>query len=231
MSDIQLKSKKILQETKVAKQRLVSEEAKCACLQLHLESLEQQEEVLESQIEELRDGHSQLARAVTGVLDGICQDVEDFTELIGVTVDQESVSQTWDQRSGLVRELEELENIYEKVNRLEAAITDRDNVAKELEQTGKSVCDKRELRDLLKSESQGLMENIHSLNLERSDSSSSVAAQEVKQLRIEMSKLVQSSCTHIPAELAEWSVQSEATDLLEEIGDWILDDMEPQFSD
>jgi chromosome segregation ATPase len=207
LSQIDLESKKISHDMEVTKQRLQSNKTTSVCMKIHLQSLEQQEAALDSQIQEARDDHKKLTVMVSGVVDQICLDVHDFTEGFGVAASQERVT---GRRAGLrnilVKELQELENCYLEVNGLEAAIVEHDTVAEELEETGKSLADKEELRDLLKSESVGLMEKIHSLNLVRSDSSNSLAAQEVRQLRVEISQLVQATSSRFLADQLEWPV-------------------------
>ena len=88
-------------------------------------------------------------------------------------------------------ELKELEKCYVKTEILKETIAGLKSSDQEVQEFWVSLGSRRELRDLLKAESETLMGRVRSLNLARSEGTSCGLAQQVKELQRAISELEQ----------------------------------------
>lgn len=96
-----------------------------------------------------------------------------------------------EQRSSLVRELQQLDQLYRQASELTGAVRGLQVAEKDGKAAADELKEKKEVTELEKEESGQLMERVHALNQLKLEAADSAPAREVRQLQQEISELVQ----------------------------------------
>lgn len=171
---------------------LYTKKAENDLVELQANSLLEQIKVLDTRICEEQHDQAAQAALLTCMVDQSCGEVAVFVSSCGIVADKDSTAKrSKAQRSVLVAELKELEKCYVKTDILKETIAGLKSADQEVQEFGVSLGSRRELRDLLKAESETLMGRVRSLNLARSEGTSCGLAQQVKELQRAISELEQ----------------------------------------
>ena len=164
---------------------------------LKLKSSEEQEEVVEARIEVAREEQERMVEEMAAMVDQVIASLLPPPQVCGAVAtslgeEEQLVGQVREeQRSGLVRELKQLEQVYRQAAQLSEAVVGLQAAEREGKAAAAELKEKKEVMELQKEESGQLMERVHQLNHLKLEAADSAAAREVRQLQKEISQLVQ----------------------------------------
>ena len=175
------------QENEDAKDRTAMKKAEKDLSSMNLEVNQGQVEVLEAEVRKTKEKLTQVAEAMTALVDKVSGETQVFfgegSEVSGKVREEQTIQ--------LSSELQRAEEAFKQNGLLDTVIEEIISVEGELGQGGEALRGVKELLDTLKAEAKDLMEKVHTLNSMKNDSGDSAAVGQVRDLQLEISELEQ----------------------------------------
>ena len=175
------------QEIEDAKDRTAMKKAEKDLSSMNLEVNQGQVEVLEAEVRKTKEKLTQVAEAMTALVDKVSGETQVFfgegSEVSGKVREEQTIQ--------LTSELQRAEEAFKQNGLLDTVIEEIISVEGELGQGGEALRGVKELLDTLKAEAKDLMEKVHTLNSMKNDGGDSAAVGQVRDLQLEISELEQ----------------------------------------
>ena len=175
------------QEIEDAKDRTAMKKAEKDLSSMNLEVGQGQVEVLEAEVRKTKEKLTQVAEAMTALVDKVSGETQVFfgegSEVSGKVREEQTIQ--------LSSELQRAEEAFKQNGLLDTVIEEIISVEGELGQGGDALTGVKELLDTLKAEAKDLMEKVHTLNSMKNDGGDSAAVGQVRDLQLEISELEQ----------------------------------------
>ena len=175
------------QEIEDAKDRTAMKKAEKDLSSMNLEVNQGQVEVLEAEVRKTKEKLTQVAEAMTALVDKVSGETQVFfgegSEVSGKVREEQTIQ--------LSSELQRAEEAFKQNGLLDTVIEEIISVEGELGQGGEALRGVKELLDTLKAEAKDLMEKVHTLNSMKNDGGDSAAVGQVRELQLEISELEQ----------------------------------------
>ena len=175
------------QEMEDAKDRTALKKAEKDLSSMNLEVGQGQVEVLEAEVRKTKEKLTQVAEAMTALVDKVSGETQVFfgegSEVSGKVREEQTIQ--------LSSELQRAEEAFKQNGLLDTVIEEIISVEGELGQGGEALRGVKELLDTLKAEAKDLMEKVHTLNSMKNDGGDSAAVGQVRDLQLEISELEQ----------------------------------------
>ena len=175
------------QEIEDAKDRTALKKAEKDLSSMNLEVGQGQVEVLEAEVRKTKEKLTQVAEAMTALVDKVSGETQVFfgegSEVSGKVREEQTIQ--------LSSELQRAEEAFKQNGLLDTVIEEIISVEGELGQGGEALRGVKELLDTLKAEAKDLMEKVHTLNSMKNDGGDSAAVGQVRELQLEISELEQ----------------------------------------
>jgi len=175
------------QEIEDAKDRTALKKAEKDLSSMNLEVGQGQVEVLEAEVRKTKEKLTQVAEAMTALVDKVSGETQVFfgegSEVSGKVREEQTIQ--------LTSELQRAEEAFKQNGLLDTVIEEIISVEGELGQGGEALRGVKELLDTLKAEAKDLMEKVHTLNSMKNDGGDSAAVGQVRELQLEISELEQ----------------------------------------
>ena len=175
------------QEIEDAKDRTALKKAEKDLSSMNLEVNQGQVEVLEAEVRKTKEKLTQVAEAMTALVDKVSGETQVFfgegSEVSGKVREEQTIQ--------LTSELQRAEEAFKQNGLLDTVIEEIISVEGELGQGGEALRGVKELLDTLKAEAKDLMEKVHTLNSMKNDGGDSAAVGQVRDLQLEISELEQ----------------------------------------
>ena len=183
-----------LQEKVVmARSALESRKVDLAQYNICHDSMRQQSDALSDKITAATSGREEKVQEMTDLVDKIAMDTRQVITSYGLMASEEAIRKRRNTvRNDLVNRLEIVRKLYEEVNKIEEALDKNKKISSEVEQLRKELAEAKELRKNLENQASDLMTTVSNLSMKREEGRNvSKTAREVKELQMEVSKLMQ----------------------------------------
>ena len=177
----------------LAKSALQSRKVDLAQYNICHDSMKQQADALSEKITAATTGREDKVQEMTDLVDKIARDTRQVVTSYGLMASEEATRKRRNSvRNDLVSELDVARKLYEEVNRMEEAIDKNKKISSEVDQLRKELSEAKELRKNLENQASELMTTVSNLSMKRQEGRNiSKTAREVKELQMEVSKLMQ----------------------------------------